>query len=93
MIGRQLLSRRTAAFAGSVALLAVATPALAQNAVADKWRWLTFLVFAVIIGFTMFVTYFAAKRVKTASDFYTCLLYTSPAIRGCRRRPATLPGA
>ena len=71
MIGRQLLSRRTALFAGFVALLSVATPALAQNAVADKWRWLTFLVFAVIIGFTMFVTYLAAKRVKTASDFYT----------------------
>ena len=46
-------------------------PAFAQGAVADKWKWLTFLVFAAIISLTMFVTYVAAKRVKTASDFYT----------------------
>ncbi len=48
-------------------------PALAQQtgAVADKWKWLTFLVFAAIISLTMFVTYVAAKRVKTVSDFYT----------------------
>ena len=57
-------SRRIAFFAGFVALSAVATPALAQGAVAEKWRWLTFLVFGVIIAMTMFVTYLAAKRVK-----------------------------
>ena len=33
-------------------------------------RWLTFLVFGAIIAMTMFVTYLAAKRVKTAADFY-----------------------
>ena len=44
---------------------------LAQGAVADKWRWLTFLVFGVIIAITMFVTFLAAKRVKSAADFYT----------------------
>ena len=64
-------SRRIAFFAGFVALSAVATPALAQGAVAEKWRWLTFLVFGVIIAMTMFVTYLAAKRVKSAADFYT----------------------
>ena len=64
-------SRRIACAAFAVALLAVATPALAQGAVADKWRWLTFLVFGVIIASTMFVTYLAAKRVKSAADFYT----------------------
>lgn len=48
----------------------VSMPALAQGAVTEKWKWLTFLVFGVIIGLTMFVTYLAAKRVKTASDFY-----------------------
>jgi cation/acetate symporter len=63
--------RNLAAFGVLAAAATVATPALAQGAVADKWRWLTFLVFAVIIGFTMFVTYIAAKRVKSASDFYT----------------------
>ena len=66
------MNRRNLAVFGVLAAAAtVATPALAQGAVADKWRWLTFLVFAVIIGFTMFVTYVAAKRVKTAADFYT----------------------
>ncbi len=48
----------------------VAQPAFAQGAVADKWKWLTFLVFGAIICLTMYVTYLAAKRVKTASDFY-----------------------
>ncbi len=66
-----MISRRTALAAGALSLVAVATPALAQGAVADKWRWLTFLVFGVIIASTMFVTYLAAKRVKSAADFYT----------------------
>jgi cation/acetate symporter len=64
-------SRRVVFILGAISLLAAATPALAQGAVADKWRWLTFLVFGVIIGTTMFVTYLAAKRVKSAADFYT----------------------
>ena len=45
--------------------------AFAQGAVSDKYRWITFLVFAAIITLTMYVTYLAAKRVKSASDFYT----------------------
>jgi len=56
--------------AGALALPLIAMPALAQGAVADKWKWLTFLVFGTIIAVTMFVTYIAAKRVKTAADFY-----------------------
>ncbi len=64
-------ARRLARAAAALALLAAATPALAQGAVADKWRWLTFLVFGAIIGTTMFVTYLAAKRVKSVADFYT----------------------
>ena len=35
------------------------------------YRWLTFTVFAAIIALTMYVTYLAAKRVRSASDFYT----------------------
>ena len=62
---------RLAALALTAGAAGVATPALAQAAVADKWRWLTFIVFGVIIGSTMFVTYLAAKRVKSAADFYT----------------------
>src|SRR5262245_34122042 len=44
---------------GATTLLA-ATPAFAQ-AVAPQWRYLTFGVFAAIIGLTMYVTYLAAK--------------------------------
>lgn len=55
-------------------LLALAPQfALAQDAgtVAPEFRFLTFLVFGGIIALTMFVTYIAAKRVRSASDFYT----------------------
>ena len=70
--GRKKMSRHRFAFlAAGLALLAAASPALAQSAVADKWRWLTFLVFGVIISLTMYVTYLAAKRVKSVADFYT----------------------
>ncbi|MFO1351441.1 MAG: cation acetate symporter [Gammaproteobacteria bacterium] len=51
------------------ALALVSAPAHAQ-AVASNWIPLTFGVFAVIIAITMYVTYLAAKRVKTAADFY-----------------------
>ena len=50
-------------------LLAAAEPAFAQ-AVAPQWKYLTFGVFAAIIALTMYVTYLAAKRVKTTADFY-----------------------
>jgi len=63
-------SRRYALIAGMFALAAIATPALAQGAVAPKYRWLTFAVFGVIIAITMYVTYLAAKRVKNVADFY-----------------------
>jgi cation/acetate symporter len=63
-------ARRIAVFGGLASLLAIATPALAQGAVPERFRWLTFVVFGAIITLTMFVTYIAAKRVKTASDFY-----------------------
>ena len=53
-----------------VSLLASA-PALAQSEPAKDYRWLTFSVFAMIIAITMYVTYLAAKRVRSASDFYT----------------------
>jgi len=52
-----------------VALVIVAPPAFAQT-VASEWRFLTFAVFAAIIGLTMYVTWRAARRVKTSADFY-----------------------
>ncbi|MET0442464.1 MAG: cation acetate symporter [Casimicrobiaceae bacterium] len=63
--------RRLLVFALFAAAASIAAPALAQGAVAPKWQWLTFAVFGAIIGVTMFVTYLAAKRVKSAADFYT----------------------
>ena len=50
-----------------------ATPAFAQAQAgpAEDYRWLTLSTFGVIILVTMIVTYVAAKRVRSASDFYT----------------------
>ena len=64
--------RRTHWFHGPAALslALLSSSALAQSAVHDKFKWLTFLVFGAIIALTMFVTYVAAKRVKSASQFY-----------------------
>src|SRR6476659_5321520 len=36
-----------------------------------NYHWLTFVIFAVVIAITMYVTYIAARRVRSASDFYT----------------------
>jgi cation/acetate symporter len=59
----------------AAALLAItalgARAAFAQTEASTDYRWLTFSVFAVIIAITMYVTYLAAKRVHSASDFYT----------------------
>jgi cation/acetate symporter len=65
------ISRKLAFWGFLGALPLVAMPALAQSAVAPQYQWLAFAVFAAIIGLTMYVTYVAAKRVKSASDFYT----------------------
>ena len=55
--------------AAGVALCA--TPALAQSAVNPRYAYLTFGVFAAIICLTVYVTYIAARKTKTAADFYT----------------------
>ncbi len=51
---------------------ALASPVFAASvgAVPERFRWLTFLVFGLIIGLTMYVTYRAAKRVTSTSQFY-----------------------
>ena len=62
-----------ALYAFSALLLgSLASPAFAASvgAVPERFRWLTFLVFGLIIGLTMYVTYRAAKRVTSASQFY-----------------------
>jgi cation/acetate symporter len=65
------ISRKGSAAALLALASLTATPAYAQAGAGDGNRWLTFTVFAVIIGITMYVTYVAAKRVRSASDFYT----------------------
>jgi cation/acetate symporter len=45
--------------------------AYAQAAAGEGKRSLTLTVFAVVIAITMYVTYLAAKRVHSVSDFYT----------------------
>ena len=42
----------------------------AEGAVSTEYRWLTFLVFSSIIAATMFITFWASKRVKSTADFY-----------------------
>ncbi|MDQ5903315.1 MAG: cation/acetate symporter [Pseudomonadota bacterium] len=59
-----------------VALLAAALQAplavaSSPAAVPEQHRWLSFAVFMAVIGITMLATYVAAKRVRTAADFYT----------------------
>jgi len=54
---------------GATILGLAASPAFAQ-AVSKDYRFLTFAVFGGIIAVTMWVTYVAAKRTKTAADFY-----------------------
>lgn len=43
---------------------------LASGAVAEEYKWLTFLVFSSIIAATMYITWWASKRVKSTADFY-----------------------
>jgi len=61
---------RTALLAVAAALAVRTAPAMAADAVAAEWRWLTFLVFGTIIGITLVVTYYASRRVHSARDFY-----------------------
>jgi cation/acetate symporter len=49
----------------------LSTTAVAQAAADTGYRWITFAVFAAVIAVTMYVTYLAAKRVHSVSDFYT----------------------
>ena len=44
----------------------VSMPVFAQGAVADKWKWLTFLVFGTIIAVTMFVTRSESTRLNSS---------------------------
>jgi cation/acetate symporter len=59
--------RRVAFLAGLLA----STPAwAAQGAVSDEYKWLTFAVFGAIITLTLCITWWAARRAHTTSEFY-----------------------
>ena len=42
----------------------------AGGAVEEKYKWMTFAVFGVIIAITMYITFWAAKHTHTTSEFY-----------------------
>jgi len=65
------ISKKWLAWGVVGAIPLICAPAFAQSGVSSNYRWLTFTVFAAIISLTMFVTYLASKRVKSAADFYT----------------------
>ncbi len=67
----QLTTKKTAVFGLAAALSLTAIVARADTSAAGEYRWVTFAVFAAVIALTMYITYLAAKRVKSASDFYT----------------------
>lgn len=54
----------------ATALLASGSALAATGAVADKFKWMTFAVFGVIIAITMAITYWAARTTHTTSEFY-----------------------
>jgi cation/acetate symporter len=60
---------RCAAPAAALALLPCA--ARAEGGGAGPYGWLKFTVFGAVILLTMYVTYRASRRVKSAADFYT----------------------
>ena len=54
-------------------LIALYAPfeANAAEHVSGSYQWVTFSVFATVIMLTMWITYVAARNVRSASDFYT----------------------
>src|ERR1700688_1981193 len=66
-----VIIRKPAAAALLACTFLAAPSAFAEAGVSEECLWVTFTVFAVVIAITMFVTYLAAKRVHSASDFYT----------------------
>ena len=54
----------------AVALCCSGAALAGSGAVADEFKWMTFLVFGVIIAITMAVTFWAARTTHTTSEFY-----------------------
>ena len=66
--------------AGALALgwmgLALAAPDVGQ-AQKQALNIHAIVMFFIFVMMTLGITYWAAQRTKTASDYYSCLLYTS----------------
>ncbi|TNF55827.1 MAG: cation acetate symporter, partial [Gammaproteobacteria bacterium] len=54
----------------SLALIASDAARASQGAVSDDYKWLTFAVFGAIIALTMYITWWASRRVHSTSEFY-----------------------
>ena len=72
--------------AGVLALLAVAGVVYAGGgdlgqAEKQPTNWTAIMMFGAFVVGTLFITKWAAAKTKSAADFYTCLLYTSPSPR------------
>ncbi|MFD2029430.1 hypothetical protein ACFSKM_02060 [Ancylobacter dichloromethanicus] len=52
-------------------------------------KLLSFSIFVVIIAITLGITYWAARRTRTASDFFTPRMAISAPCRTDSRSPAT----
>jgi cation/acetate symporter len=47
-----------------------AAPAMAQAVIGENYRWLAITAFALVIGAILLATWVAARRVRSAADFY-----------------------
>jgi cation/acetate symporter len=56
--------------AAALALLGSHPSYAGVGAVADQFKWMTFAVFGAIIGVTMWITYWAARQTRSASEYY-----------------------
>lgn len=63
-------THRLAALIAAISAAPAVHAAQTAGAVPDRFRGLTLIVFAAIIALTMYVTWVAARRVKTAQHFY-----------------------
>ena len=57
-------------FLAFAAMALGSTSCFAEGAVADEYKAMTFMVFGGIIALTMYITWWASKRVHSANEFY-----------------------
>jgi len=62
--------KKTLAFLIGLQTSPILASTASSGAVSTEYRWLTFIVFSSIIAATMYITYWASKRVKSTADFY-----------------------